>query len=120
MEGGGADHERRAAGSGTFRRELGGRFAGGDDAIVGHGNSSCPQPARVIDRRLAGVVGHEDDLLAGFEQRPQRIDRSRHHLPPDPDDPVQVDQQSVEFVRQRHLDAQAIGIGTAQPMDSIR
>ena len=51
---------------------------------------------------LAGVVGDEDQLLAGGEQLTQRLGRARDRLAADPDDPVEVDQKSIEVVRQRH------------------
>ena len=54
------------------------------------------QPLRVGGGRLARVVGDEDDPLAAVEQRRQRLRRARHRLAADPDDPVEVDQKSVE------------------------
>ena len=51
---------------------------------------------------MPGIVGDEDDPLARLEQRPQRLRRPRHRLAADPDDPVEVDQESVEAVGQGH------------------
>ena len=43
--------------------------------------------------------------LPGREQRRQRLGRAGDRLAADPDDPVEVDQKSVELVRQGHRPA---------------
>ena len=82
-------------------RQLGGRRPGGHDPAVRRGDPDLAQPLGVGVGRPHRVVGDEDDLLAGVEQRAQRLDGPRQSSRP-PDDPVEVDQKSVEAVGQRH------------------
>ena len=69
--------------------------------------TSAPEGEAAAEARgfYCGTIAVEFMHIASPEQRPQRIDRSRHHLATNPDDPVEVDQEPVEFVRQRHWSA---------------
>ena len=96
------------SGPGGLAGEAGGDHAGGDDLLLVDLDAQLPQPLRVGGRELGRVVGDEDDPLARREQRGERLRRTRNRLAADPDDPVEVDQKSVEVVRQCH-GPQAIG-----------
>jgi putative ABC transport system ATP-binding protein len=63
---------------------------------------------------LPRVVGDEDEPLAGRLQRLQRFRRPRNRLAADPDDPIEVDQKSIEAVGKRHRRTLFAQIDTVQ------
>ena len=71
---------------------------GGDDPLRPDLDPHPAQPLGVLRGPFARVVGDEDDLLARREHRRQRLRRARHRLAPEPDDPVEVDQETVVVI----------------------
>jgi hypothetical protein len=53
------------------------------------------EPRRVLDARPSGVVGEEDQADTARPELGDRLDRSGHRRRADPDDPVEVDDQTL-------------------------
>ena len=102
LEGRCADRKRAPIRPGVRGGEARGRFPGGYNSVLGHRDPGPPQPLRIRRCEPARVVGDEGDLPAACQQLPQRLGCPRHHFPPNPDHTVEVDQETVEFVRQCH------------------
>jgi putative ABC transport system ATP-binding protein len=95
------DHQRAAA-TRRLARQPRRDHSGGDHPGLLDLDPQLAQSLRVGGRRFPRVVGDEDDPFVTLEQRPQRLGRARDGLAADPDDPVVVNQKSVEAVGEGH------------------
>ena len=72
------------------------------DPAVFDRNASPAERFGVLRRRLAWAVGYEGHGFAGIGQSGQCLDRTIYEVVPQPDHPVEVDQESVVSVREPH------------------